>query len=255
VPAAALAHDRERRLTDVGPVFIQGRTNCAKGCRGTDEDALTWLGLCASEHDLRQKLNTCGDSKSPEFRETLRAWWGAIEALLEFHEREIARLGFARRNLPIQVLAALRGCAGYRAVGQIPGVVEGAATEGRRRVGPSERRDIGFAVSYHRAATGGIEHEDERIAIDDRSPVKTIMEAFGASRTTVQGCMSKIRPAFLGVNPINDEVLTTLMKEAGERYKNAGRSHGAILSRASLDDLERAAANLNRLGIPESGVF
>jgi hypothetical protein len=232
VPAAALAHDRERRLTDVGPVFIQGRTNCAKGCRGTDEDALTWLGLCASEHDLRQKLNTCGDSKSPEFRETLRAWWGAIEALLEFHEREIARLGFARRNLPIQVLAALRGCAGYRAVGQIPGVVEGAATEGRRRVGPSERRDIGFAVSYHRAAT-----------------------AFGASRTTVQGWMSKIRPAFLGVNPINDEVLTTLMKEAGERYKNAGRSHGAILSRASLDDLERAAANLNRLGIPESGVF
>ena len=202
-----------------------------------DEDALTWLGLCASEHDLRQKLNTCGDSKSPEFRETLRAWWGAIEALLEFHEREIARLGFARRNLPIQVLAALRGCAGYLAVGQIPGVVEGAATEGRRRVGPSERRDIGFAVSYHRAATGGIEHEDERIAIDDRSPVKTIMEAFGASRTTVQGWMSKIRPAFLGVNPINDEVLTTLMKEAGERYKNAGRSHGAILSRASLDDL------------------
>jgi hypothetical protein len=81
------------------------------------------------------------------------------------------------------------------------------------------------------------------------------MEAFGASRTTVQGWMSKIRPAFLGVNPINDEVLTTLMKEAGERYKNAGRSHGAILSRASLDDLERAAANLNRLGIPESGVF
>jgi hypothetical protein len=197
----------------------------------TDEDALRWLGLCASERDLRQKLNTCGDSKSPEFRETLRAWWGAIEALLEFHEREIARVDLARRNLPIQVLATLRYFAGYLAVGQIPGLIADVATEGRRRVGPSERRDIGFAVAYHRAATGGVEHEDERIVIADKSPVKTIMEAFGASRTTVQGWIGKIQPTFLGVNPINDEVLTALMKEAGERYKNAGRSHGAIISR------------------------
>jgi hypothetical protein len=81
--------------------------------------------------------------------------------LLDFHAMELAESGEARQNIPIPVLGALRGFAGYLAVGQIPGPIAHAATEGRRSFGPSYRRDIGFAVAYILAAKQGIQHQGD----------------------------------------------------------------------------------------------
>jgi hypothetical protein len=133
--------------------------------------------------------------------------------------------------MPVQILSTLAGLSDYLAAGKIPTPIKDAAHEGNARPGPSERRDIGLAVAYHRAATVGVEHNSETIKIADKTPVKTIMSAFGVSRTTVQGWNARERPAFLGVNPVTGEVLVGLMQNAGTRYQTAGRSKNAIKRR------------------------
>jgi hypothetical protein len=133
--------------------------------------------------------------------------------------------------MPTHILSTLAGFSGYLATGKIPAPIKDAALEGNARPGPSERRDIGLAVAYHRAATVGIEHNSETIKIADKTPVKTIMSAFGVSRTTVQGWNARERPAFLGVNPVTSCVLIGLMQNAGMRYQTAGRSKNAIKRR------------------------
>jgi hypothetical protein len=70
------------------------------------------------------------------------------------------------------------------------------------------------------------------LSIADESPVKTVCEAFG-SRTTAQGWRKTMRLAFLGKNPINGEILESLMRGAGERYKADGRSASAITRRGA----------------------
>jgi hypothetical protein len=173
------------------------------------------------------------DDPEREFREKLREWWRSLADLLTFHARDVAEFGAARWSLSTDVLSTLAGFAGYLAVGQIPEPISDAASEGRRHPGPTERRDIGFAVAYCRAAKGGINHGRDCITINDRSPVKTVRAAFGVAQSTVQGWQREIPTAFLGVNQIDGEILRDLMEQAGERYRRA-RGTRRIEGRAQL---------------------
>lgn len=193
-----------------------------------------WLALCQIERDHRTWLSEHGSERtSAEFRAKLRDWWASIEHLIDFQVKEIAELEGARRNMPLDVLIALRGFAGHLAIGQIPKPISDAATEGRHPPGPSERLHIGYSVAYYRAATGGIEHCGDRIEIADKTPVKTVMREFGVSRSTVQGWNARQPAAFLGVNRINGEILTSLMQDAGKIYRKYGRASDAILLRSA----------------------
>jgi hypothetical protein len=172
-------------------------------------------------------------SKSPtrEFGKALRDWWGAIEAALNVYKIALAG-GRVLNPPPLEILEALEIAASCLAVGKMPGVVDDAISEGRRGAESRERRDIGIAVAYLMAASKtGLEHAGEEIIIADESPVKTVCEAFGDRRTTAQGWRHKIEPAFLGLNRIDGEILGSLMRSAGERYKAAGRSARAIAGR------------------------
>ncbi len=188
-----------------------------------------WLALCQVERDHRAWLAEHGpESASADFRNRLRDWWGSIEKLLDFHVKEMAESPEVHRDIPIDVLSALRGFAGYLAVWQIPGPIAHAATEGRRNIGPSYRRDVGFAVAYILAAKQGIQHHGEIVTIADKAPVKTVCEAFDVSRTTVRDWQRIVPVAYLGANRVDAEIVTNLMKSAAERYRLAGRSMGAI---------------------------
>ena len=168
-----------------------------------------------------------------EFGKALRDYWGATESALR--EYRIALAGGRVLNPPpLEILAELENTAGYLAVGQMPGIVGDAISEGRRGAGPMERRDKGLAVAYMMAASReGLEHAGERINIADKTPVKTVCEAFGVKRTAARDWRQEVKPAFLGLNPINGEILGSLMKKAGERYKADGRSASAIFGRCT----------------------
>ena len=189
-----------------------------------------WLALCQIERDHRAWLaERLPERGSAGFRNRIWDWWRSIERLLDFQVRGMAEFpGGAHRDIPIDVLIAFRGFAGYLAVGQIPGLITDAATEGRRSIGPYERRDKGLAVAYILAAKHGIEHWGETITIADKAPVKTVCEAFGVKRTAVRNWQRTVPPEHLGANPVNAEIVTNLMKSAAERYRIAGRSEHAI---------------------------
>ena len=193
-------------------------------------DETEWRILCDQERERREALAFHPKPFSQGFREALKSWWASVQSLLDSHVRASAA-GLTAKPVPVELLNALKGFAGYLAVGQIPGPIADVVAEGRRVPGPMERRDIGLAVAYLVAAKTGIEHRGERISVKDHAPVKTICKEFGVARTTVQGWQRETSPSFLGVNPVNEEVLADLMKSAGERYRTAGRSTKAILRR------------------------
>jgi len=188
-----------------------------------------WLALCHAERDHTAWLEDhLSETESEEFRKRLRDWWGSIERLLAFHKKELAESGVTSRNIPICLLSTLCGFAGYLAIGQIPDPIAHTATEGRRKIGPSYRRDVGFAVAYIRAAKQGIPHQGETITIADKAPVKTVCEAFDVKRTAVRNWQRNVPVADLGANKVDSEILTYLMKSAAQRYRVAGRSERAI---------------------------
>jgi hypothetical protein len=197
-----------------------------------DEKEVKWLSLCDREENNRINLNAAlqNSSTGHEFQALLREWWASIEALLNFYVEEVC-LNMPPRVLPFGLVNAFKGLSGYLAVGNIPAPIADVVARGAHAPGPSEKRDIGVAVAYLMAAQGGIEHFGERIVIDDRAPVKTICEAFSVSRATAQGWRKKFKPDGLGMNPINAEILKSLMRQAGERYRLAGRSPLAIRNR------------------------
>jgi hypothetical protein len=191
------------------------------------ETDVRWLALCSAELQLRRKLSESTDAapRSSEHRKLLREWWASVESLLDFAVKN------HHREIPLELLNAFRGFSGYLAVGKIPGPIEDARSEGASPPGPSERRDIGLAVAYLMAATGGLDHLGARLVIDDRSPVKTVGEMFGVARSTVQGWRNKYPQSGLGVTPIDAPILKSLMRKAGKRYCSAGRSQAAIRKR------------------------
>jgi hypothetical protein len=214
--------DRKRTLSSASPSE-----------RAVEQD-LQWQALLADERDKRAVASDLYSiPPTREFRKAVRDLWGAYEAVLDVYIRALTE-GRTLYPAPLEILTGLRIIVSYLAVGQMPGLVAGAISEGRRGAAATERRDIGFAVAYMMAASKpGLEHAGEQIIIADERPVKTVCEAFGVKRTTAQSWRKKIEPAFLGVNRIDGQLLDLLMRGAGERYKAAGRSASAIARRGT----------------------
>lgn len=200
---------------------------------------LRWRDLCDTESRLRREVLELWSLKpedkdfsenqiqpSADFKSRLRDWWAAVECLLKFAAQDGGRI------VPADLLAALAGLAGHLAIGDIPSPISHAAVNGRHSMKPRERLDIGLAVAYIAAAKSGIEHFGEVILIADKSPIKTVQEAFGVPRQTVQRWVNTVAPCGLGSNPIDAEILESLMRQAGQRYRIAGRSVPALIARS-----------------------
>jgi hypothetical protein len=193
-------------------------------------DLTEWRTLLEREAGARAALFR-GATRPQDRREELRAWWGVVADLLGLYARLSAR-SIHVEPPPAEALSVLSGLAGYLAVGQIPDPIRDVVGGGRRRPGPTERRDIGLAVAYRLAARpGGLVHNGETIHIRDRTPTKTLAGWFGVKSNTVQGWVRLYAPAQPRVRTMTAELLCSLTIKAGRRYSRDGRSRSAIVKR------------------------
>lgn len=138
--------------------------------------------------------------------------------------------GVPIQHLPHRFVEKLRTQFLYLAAGQIPGPMLMVRKKGKEP-GPDESQDIGVAISYIHAARAGI--------IADGNPIKTICDAYGANKRTVQRWRAErdwvtpdmFFPELSG--PELAESVTVAMQRAGAAYKAAGRTQAAIAGRAS----------------------
>lgn len=205
--------------------------------------SIPWSELCDREIYLRNRiLKGPFDDPQPEAK-MLRAWWGAVETLMDVYQRELAKSGFAPTaaearpvQIPFELAGILKNQFAYLAAGSIPALIKDVTKgqQGRRRKGPDERRDIGIAVAYIRACSpDGLEHAGRVVRIThDPRPVKTLAGWFSVEERTVQGWGHDEEPAFLGLGEINADNLVSRTQQAGRRYSAAGRSAKAIQGRA-----------------------
>jgi hypothetical protein len=183
-----------------------------------------WIELlnreCKQREAFRDKV-TGGKFDDPS---ALREWWGTVSEILYAMQN---KLGTPPDPMPMELLFVLADTASYLATGMIPSPILDVRARGATGPGPSETRDIRWAVTYRKAAETGL--------IDDKAPVKTIVEHYKLrSKRTVQEWCEKHQPYG------NDEhhgmavIIRVRMEHAAERYSIANRrTHSAIGHRAS----------------------
>src|ERR1700722_3083717 len=89
-------------------------------------DETEWRILCDQERERREALAFHPKPSSQGFREALKSWWASVQSLLDGHVRASAA-GLTAKPVPVELLNALKGFAGYLAVGQIPGLIADVA--------------------------------------------------------------------------------------------------------------------------------
>ena len=193
-------------------------------------DQEIWLSALKGEGQKRKKLRSLEGKNKKERERAAQEWWGGVRSVLSIYRRMLKN-GSSPNPPPLDLLAILEGQAGYLEVGQIPGPISDAGKEGRRRPGPTETKDIAVAVAYLAATKGEFEHNGTKIVIEDRHPTKTVSEAYGVKKRTVQGWRNRNEPAWFAFDDLDAKTLTSLMEKAGEGYSIEGRGHKAISSR------------------------
>lgn len=189
-----------------------------------------WAELLRTEIGLRADIFIAPDGADGE---KLREWWKYVERIFRLYSISVAR-GEQLERAPWELMFAVSGLLGYVAAGKLPDPIAHALTEGRPAIGPEERRDIGYAVAYCLAASdAGLLHNGVTVRVEDPNPIDTVSKAFGIDKTTARKWRRQAAPAFMGLNDISAETVTSLMKEAGEGYRVAGRSRAALVARAS----------------------
>jgi hypothetical protein len=140
--------------------------------------------------------------------------------------------GVAKDNLPRDLAGAISHQIHTILTGKVPEPIQDFVTAHRPCLAPQERTDIHAAVLYVKGARAG--------KVKDAAPIKTVMEEFGVLKRTVQQWNSKYRGLdldealrYLAPGETPSQYLTERMKEAGKRYRYAGRSSTAHRSRNS----------------------
>ena len=192
-----------------------------------------WRALFDSEVAARYELDRLAHDGEPSGKK-IRFWWKSVEDLLSAYGIAVAK-DERPEPPPAELASLLSTFAGYLAVGQIPDPIKGAATEGRRPPGPTERRHIGWAVAYrHACRPEGITHNGQTIHIGDKSPVKTLAIWFEVDPNVIRKWVRGHLPVFMGVNAVNSEVIIKRTRAAGEAYSRAGRGQRAVTRRKLL---------------------
>lgn len=185
-----------------------------------------WTELLNLECKQREALLEKVTGKKFDDPAALRQWWGTVSEVLYAMQN---KLGMPPDPMPMEVLFVLADTAAYLATGTIPKTILDVRGRGSTGPGPSETRDIRWAVTYRRATAWGW--------IDDKAPVKTIVEAYKLkNKRTVQEWCEKYQPYGDDVHHRVPEIIRSRMEQSAQRYSVANaRTHSAIVGRARGD--------------------
>jgi hypothetical protein len=170
------------------------------------------------------------NGKKPS-KKTNKRFWNSVCNVLHAYRRE-ENLGYSDNPIhpfPPTVAIALERVLGEMVAGTLPEPWEALRRAGAPSPLPLEREDIGWAVRYMKASREGV--------ISDKSPNKTVREAYGVGESTVRSWVKKYPHVktddFLpNASPkVRAAIITKRVKSGGTRYSHSGRSLSAISTR------------------------
>jgi hypothetical protein len=187
-----------------------------------------WQTACQTHVHASNQVSSAQHG-SPAARKALRSWWDSVAVLLHMYTRTSnwpnGQDAPPLHHLPWPLMHILAEEAFHLANGTVTDLTSGVMAKGAPPPGPQETMDRGIAVRYVREAKAG------RVA--DSTPVKTVSEAFGVTRRTVQDWVKWLSDCDEPAAFVKAENLTEALGAAGIRYQRAGRSHKAIRQRNS----------------------
>jgi hypothetical protein len=204
-----------------GRLASRWRQRAAERTRDEHRD---WSALVEEERALRSTwLSLLRQQKpSPAARaKAARDWWRVVSEVMAGCV-EGSRRGSLDRAPPVELFRVLELLAGDLAAGNLPSPMREAVSRGRGGMGPTEQRHIAIAAAYIQAAKRG--------DLDDKTPIKTITEAYGVTRQAAQAWGKRDVSSFK--LPSHPQALTKKMREVGAIYSRAGRGTGALRARA-----------------------
>lgn len=232
-PQAVLCFD----MQDHGPTL---RLPLIEGRAPTDAelDALFELEYRARAEAGKAAFKPSADGGSEaEARTYLRQWWAAVAALMNgvalasTDGREVKRrpdVFFVIREIMLDLSR-----------GSVPDLVAKAAAPGHPPPLAAETRAIRWAVAYVKAAKEGIVHNGETIKIDRKDYISEVSNSYSVNRRTVFDWVSQYRPAHMGFNAVNADLIISKMKKHGAWYAENGRSASAIRVRETKRKVRR----------------
>ncbi len=178
-----------------------------------------WLKLLEREEAAFQHLCSFYDDKqyvkTHEKSKATKEWWLLVNAILWMQIRTKAQLNHDLYPAPIKMLARMANIAEELSSGLVSTIISDVS--GGRPLWRAERHDIAYGVAYIKAVRRG--------ELEDRSPNKTVRQAYDVTARTVQRWMHKEQEISVGApfKHLSPQQLKVKMLESGSRYSKLGR--------------------------------
>lgn len=175
-------------------------------------------------------LDVHHSGKTPSRTQVAAMWQQVLEVLKEYRLQDNMRDPVNRPidHLPVEITLVIERNLGELVAGKLPDLFEVLLRAGAPGILPHERQDIENAVLYREAVREGL--------IDDRSPNKTIREAYGVAESTVRSWVKRYPMSVNDFLPgarqqAKARAITNGMRQSATRFSATGRSHKAVTAR------------------------
>ena len=178
-----------------------------------------WPKLLDREEVAFQYLCSINDEKYAKTHKKSKAtkeWWLLVNAILWMQIRTKAQLNHDLHPPPFNMLGRMANIAEELSSGLVSTIISDVSTGGRP-LWRAERHDIGYGVAYMKAV--------ERGELEDKSPNKTVRQAYGVTAKAVQRWVRREQEICVGVpfKHLSPQQLKDKMLESGARYSKIGR--------------------------------
>ncbi len=188
-----------------------------------DEIKKDWQSLLEEEEAAFMRcveLDNQDHDRNAEKSKAVRHWWSLTNAILWMFTRTRAQFDHELQPFPMCTFGRLANISEELSNGVMPNFVADAGARRGRPRSRGERQDIAYGVLYIEAVRRG--------EITDRSPSKTVRQAFNVTAKAVQNWVKDQDKICVGVphRHMSPERLRKKMLECAEVYSRVGRVQG-----------------------------
>ncbi len=178
-----------------------------------------WPKLLELEEAAFQRnceLDSHGEHVSQEKKDAVREWWRLVNGILWMFVRTRAQHNHELQPFPAYTLGRLANIAEEISNGNVPSLISDAR-KGGRALWRAERHHIAYGIAYIEAVREG--------KIIDKSPNKTVRQAYNVTAKAVQNWMKRRDEFCVGVpfKHLTPSQLQEKMVECAEVYARIGR--------------------------------